>query len=392
MVEHISSVGSNLSNARPLEFSVRNMARRVIGIIREEAENNGMGDLFLAALGAGNSLSAGRPVGLNAHGLLLEDIPDLDLPKTIGRTSLLSSHSSFVNPSDSVTGVFEILSVASSSRGSSAASSPPQTGMDRESQLKTVQRDIRPAVIQDIQELLDELDSCEQNISELAPQVIHKNEVIMTYGLPPTVHKFLLRASQKRDFTVVVVTGSANIRRQTNAALMNRSTSKKEEGDDEQELAATKTLQERGIPVIAISENDTWNFMSRANKVLLAADYVFADGSLLAAAGTMGVVRAARKHYKMIYVVAGTHTLCPLTSFDNGDLVEMGAPVSVDYSQGGIPYSSVNRGFFIPPLTILTPLGAFIEHALLMNPLTDFIPPETVNSFITNKYCSHSRT
>jgi translation initiation factor eIF-2B subunit beta len=32
------------------------MARRVIGIIREEAENNGMGDLFLAALEAGNSL------------------------------------------------------------------------------------------------------------------------------------------------------------------------------------------------------------------------------------------------------------------------------------------------------------------------------------------------
>jgi translation initiation factor eIF-2B subunit beta len=269
---------------------------------------------------------------------LLEDIPHVDFPKTTGRTSLLSSHSSFANPSDSVTGVFEILSVASSSRGSSAASSPPQTGLERASQLQAVQRDIRPAMIQDIQELLDELDSCEQNISELAPQVIHKNEVIMTYGLPPTVHKFLLRASQKRDFTVVVVTGSVNIRRQTNAALMNRSPSKKEEADDEQDVATTKSLQERGIPVIAVSENDTWNFMARVTKVLLAADYVFADGSLLAAAGTMGVVRAARKHYKMIYVVAGTHTFCPMTSFDNEDLVEMGAPVSVDYSQGGISH------------------------------------------------------
>ena len=29
------------------------MARRVIGIIREEAENNGMGDLFQAALEIG---------------------------------------------------------------------------------------------------------------------------------------------------------------------------------------------------------------------------------------------------------------------------------------------------------------------------------------------------
>jgi translation initiation factor eIF-2B subunit beta len=155
---------------------------------------------------------------------LLEDIPDVNFSsEAIGRPPPSTTHTSFASPSDSVTGVFEILSVASSSRESSAASSPPQTGAGEPgSQFQTVERDIRPAVIQDIQELLDELDSCEHNISELATQVVHKNEVIMTYGLPPAVHKFLLRASQKRDFTVVVVTGSANTRKQTNAALMSK--------------------------------------------------------------------------------------------------------------------------------------------------------------------------
>jgi len=55
-VDHISSIGTELSKAVPRELAVRNMARRVIGIIREEAENNGMGDLFQAALETGNYL------------------------------------------------------------------------------------------------------------------------------------------------------------------------------------------------------------------------------------------------------------------------------------------------------------------------------------------------
>ncbi|CAZ79736.1 unnamed protein product [Tuber melanosporum] len=53
LVDHISSIGTKLSKAVPRELAVRNMARRVIGIIREEAENNGMGDLFQAALEIG---------------------------------------------------------------------------------------------------------------------------------------------------------------------------------------------------------------------------------------------------------------------------------------------------------------------------------------------------
>lgn len=50
LVDYVSSIETRLSAARPQEMSVRNMARRVVGIIREEAENNGMGDLFQQAL------------------------------------------------------------------------------------------------------------------------------------------------------------------------------------------------------------------------------------------------------------------------------------------------------------------------------------------------------
>jgi translation initiation factor eIF-2B subunit beta len=53
LVDYMLSLETRLSAARPREMSIRNMVRRVIGIVREEAENNGMGELFKAAIESG---------------------------------------------------------------------------------------------------------------------------------------------------------------------------------------------------------------------------------------------------------------------------------------------------------------------------------------------------
>lgn len=53
LMDYVVSLETRLSAARPRELSVRNIARRVIGIIKEEAENNSMGDAFKAAVEAG---------------------------------------------------------------------------------------------------------------------------------------------------------------------------------------------------------------------------------------------------------------------------------------------------------------------------------------------------
>jgi translation initiation factor eIF-2B subunit beta len=319
LVDHISSIGTKLSKAVPRELAVRNMARRVIGIIREEAENNGMGDLFQAALEIEEPLQVSRaPI------------------KSADTRAQLAGHGSFASPSSSVTGVFEILSVASSSRGSSAASTPPSTSMGMAPQAQAVQYDIRPAVIQDIQELLEELDSCEHNISELATQVIYKNEVILTYGLPPPVHKLLLRAAQKREFTLIVVVDEiAGINKQASAAVMNNPVGREETGGD-QETAARKSLQDRGIQVMVIMYHDLENLMPRVNKVIVVARYIFADAGMVAVTGTAGVLMVAKGHRKLVYTVAGTHMFCPMTTFGPYGLLERGPPdITLPYNPEG---------------------------------------------------------
>lgn len=164
-------------------------------------------------------------------------------------------------------------------------------------------------------------------------QVIHNNEIILTYGLPSTVKKLLLRAAQKRDFTVVVVEGSLNIYRGTHTAVMDKDTPSGED-EDQVETAARKSLQERGIQIIVISDSDVWNFMGRVNKVLLGTEYVFADGGLLAPAGTKNIVRAAKARSTPVVVVTGSHTLCPITTFFEEQWVEMGDPKTLDFQEG----------------------------------------------------------
>lgn len=345
LVDYVSSIETKLSAARPREMSVRNMARRVVGIIREEAENNGMGDLFQEALrsGAFEEALQGGPASLKK------------------RPSLLTVKSFAVGASNpSLSNVFEIFSHPSSSVASSATSSPPSTGVSKLGQSHSVQHDVRPAIIQDIQELIEELDSCETNLAEHAMSVVHRNEVILTYGFPSTVQRLLLRAAQKRDFTVVVVEGSLNVYRKTHTAVMNKETPN-EEDDDAAELAARKSLQDRGIQVIVISDSDVYNFMGRVNKVILGTEYVFADGSLLAPAGTKNIVRAAKARNTPVVVLTGSYALCPVTTFFEDQWIEMGAPKTVDFQEGFV-----------------------IDAVEMPNPTVDFIPGSYIGSFVTN--------
>lgn len=262
----------------------------------------------------------------------LEELaPEPSSVKNKSQRPILLTQSSFA-VGGALTSIFEIISHPSSSIASSVSSSPPQTSITRPAQFQSIQHDVRPAIIQDIQELIEELDSSEHNISEHAMQVVHNNEIILTYGLPSTVKKLLLRAAQKRDFTVVVVEGSLNIYRKTHIAVMNKDTPSRED-EDQAEIAARKSLQERGIQIIVISDSDVWNFMGRANKVLLGTEYVFADGGLLAPAGTKNIVRAAKARSTPVVVVTGSHTLCPITTFFEEQWVEMGDPKTINFQE-----------------------------------------------------------
>lgn len=365
LVDYILSIDANLSSVCQRELSIRNMVRRVLGIVREEAENNGMGEFFKLAMAMGE-----------------EDA----LPKesTTASSSNRTPHAQFTFNSGtqaSVTGLFSILSQSATPVTASAATSPSRSGvqtpvnLSHSQQLSSLscipllqQKDIRPSVIQDIQELIEELESSESSIAEYAPQVVYKNEVILTYGLPLTVHRLLLRAAHKREhtFTVVIVEASQNVYKRTHSTVMNKLPLDDMLSAESPELEgeARKSLQERGVQVIVISDADIYNFIHLINKVLIAANYVLADGSVLAASGSLNIAGAAKAFQKPVIVIAGSHVLSPITSFNQEQaLVEMGSPfAAVGFEEG----------------YLLNKSDSFL------NPLVDIIDPEFVTLFVTN--------
>ncbi|KAI5781477.1 hypothetical protein EDC01DRAFT_632751 [Geopyxis carbonaria] len=357
LVEYMLSLETKLSAARPRELSIRNMVRRVLAIIREEAENIGLGEQFKAAMEAAEAAEAETA----------DEARAMPPARNASRPPLVTSHTSFAVGTAQVTSLFNVISHPATPQTISAASSPPQSGYQTPVHAPLVTsishpKDIRPAIIQDIQELIEELESSEVAISEYGPQLIHKNEVIMTYGFPSSVYRLLLRAAHKRDhdFTVVVVEGSPNILNHTHGVFMNKIPLL----DEDDETTQRKSLQELGIQVILIADTNIYNFIGRVNKVILGANYVLADGSVLATSGALNVARAAKTLDKPVVVVAGSHALCPITAFNRFDLIEMGPPMTVGFEQA----------------------GDLLDKVDFPNPLADFIEPQFVTMFVTNKY------
>ncbi|KAF5838469.1 eukaryotic initiation factor [Dunaliella salina] len=118
---------------------------------------------------------------------------------------------------------------------------------------------------------------------------LHANEVILTLGMSDTTYAFLREAARKREFQVVVAEGAPRY---------------------DGHLQARK-LADAGIQVTAIPDSAVFAMMARANKVLVGAHAVLANGGAIAPAGIHMVALAAHKHSTPLVVLVGLHKLSP---------------------------------------------------------------------------------
>jgi translation initiation factor eIF-2B subunit beta len=218
--------------------------------------------------------------------------------------------------------------------------------------------DLRAEVIEGISEIIDELDQSDDQIASYAPDHIHTAEIIFTYSASLTVQRFLLKAASKRKFTVIVAESYPNNHTKTHALL----TGNMDDFDDTTTNSFTKPLISAGITVILIPDSAIFALMSRANKVILGTHAVLANGSLVAAAGTKMVCKAARHHHVPVMVLCGTYKLSPKYPYDPDTLIEYGNVRKV------VPYRDVD----------------FRESVAVENPIHDFVDAECVDLFVTN--------
>jgi len=289
LIEEVKFIGDMLTEAKPEELVIGNIIRRVLFLIREEYSN------------------------------LMEEKEEK--PTTLTDSVILKRPSNL-----NLNSMYNILEE------------------QKEEKYEENHTNLKVHILESIQELMEEISSSYENVSEQAIEHIHANEVIMTFGRSRTVEAFLKEAygkGRKRNFQCIVAEAAP--------------------GCSGREMA--KILAEEGIETTLIPDSAIYAMMARVNKVIVGTHSVMANGGLLAQAGTHILAQAAKYHSVPLMVCTALYKLCPIYPADHD--LELRSPAEV------LPFEEV--------------AGSMADVSVI-NPAWDYIPPELVSLFITNTY------
>lgn len=399
LIDRVQQVGQKLISAQPKEMAVGNIVRRILGVIRDELEEDREG----GNSGYSDADSESRPETPVEGDLQIHQRPALSssistfsplrhgglepLEPYASRTSLHTDHTSGANEegvsvrpplftshtayhSSSAlpmsTSMFSLLSQPDS-KAVSPLMTPSSHSPKSQSSLSlhvlatlNAAKDLRAEFIEGIDEISDELHQADDQIASYALEHIHSNEIILTHTSSITVQKFLLKAAAKRKFTVIHTEAFPNNHEATHAIVTGNHQEIYEE--DLRPEQFHKPLTAAGITVILIPDSAVFAIMSRVNKVILGTHAVLADGGLVAAVGAKTIAKAATMHRTPVVVLSEIYKLSPMYPFDFDALIEYGdASKFIDYEDGDL-----------------------VDKVHIENPLYDYVPAELIDLYITN--------
>lgn len=296
LIFQIRALANRLEKAHPTAFTCGNVIRRILAILRDEIEE----DMKDASNNMAMNNTVTEPLISSMFNLLQK--PEPMQPQKKYPTSSSSST------------------------------------------MNKTKTDFRQVAIQGIKDLIDEITNIDDGIQQIAIDLIHDHEILLTPTPDSkTVLKFLIRARERsnRTFTVLVTEGFPN--NTTKAQIF------------------AKTLAQHDIETIIIPDSAVFALMSRVGKVIIGTKAVFINGgSISSTSGVSTVCECAREFKTPVFAVAGLYKLSPLYPFDVEKFVEFGG------SQQVLPRRD-------PGMRLDT-----------VNPITDYVPPENIDIYITN--------
>ena len=289
-------IGKKITDAQPREFSIGNIVRRVLALVRDEV--------------------------------------NVKIPSTVAT----SNESNTIAPVN--TSMFQLLVTTGKEKENNNNNNTSTTTSTSTHSSKS---DLRSIIIQGIRDLMDEVQSVHENIELMTVDLIHDNEILLT-PTPgsSTVLNFLLKASLKRKFTVLITENYPN--------------------DIEVCHGFAKKLANANIESVIIPDSTVFAVMSRVGKVLIGARSVFANGGCVTAAGVATVCECAKEHRTPVFAVAGLYKFSPGYPFDRNSLIEFGNSGKV------LPYDDCD----------------LVGKCEVTNPLYDYVVPEHIDIYITN--------
>mmetsp|Transcript_34211 Transcript_34211/g.66845 ORF Transcript_34211/g.66845 Transcript_34211/m.66845 type:complete len:374 (-) Transcript_34211:221-1342(-) len=199
----------------------------------------------------------------------------------------------------------------------------------------------KQSVNESIKELVMEIEGIQDQIADQAMEHIHANEVILTSNYSVTVLHFLKEvASRGRKFEVVVAESAPVL--------------------DGHKMA--QVLAKAGISTTVISDAAIFAIMARVNKVIVGCSAVLANGGVISHVGMHNIALAAKHHSVPFVVCTGMFKLSPTFPHDQYSLSELQSPANIS----GTGVDAIDRSVRV------------------LNPKTDYIPPQLIDLFLTN--------
>ncbi|CAL1355978.1 unnamed protein product [Linum trigynum] len=319
LIETVRKFGRELIAANPFELSVGNIVRRVLRIIREED-------------------ASGVTYGLPSDGDNQETADCTD--GQVSSADVLATRRLLRSPS--LHGLLDRVPNAHADDMGGKRKAPA----DKNAKAWMLKHNVMEA----INELVEEISGCHQQIAEQALELIHHNEVILTFGKSKSVMEFLCAAKKKRSFRVYVAEGAPKY----------------------QGHCFAKDLSAEGFRTTLITDSAVFAMISRVNMVVVGAHTVMANGGIIGPVGLNMLALAAKQHGVPFVVVAATHKLCPL--YPENPVVRLNELKS--------PSDLLQFGEFSECMELAPDSSACVLN--VVNPAFDYVPPQLINLFITD--------
>lgn len=318
MIVQLRLLGTRLIDAQPYELTCGNVVRRVLKNIRtinETLQPNVTDEEEDASASMFGLLSVTNETNQ-------EDGATPSTANSAGSAGAGSASPDFVNSSANEDGL-------------------TPSGYFVSEEVRTKARDLRNAVIDEIQGLIDEIQNDDVLFKASIEMINDGDTLLMPCPSSKTLTELLLKAAAKRNFSVIITEGYPN------SVVQARDMVEK--------------LRAAGLNATLVPDAAVFAVMAKVSKVLISARAVLANGGCIAASGVAMACHAAKQFTKPVLSIAGSYKLSPIYPFDVESLIEVGnSGKVVDFKDDEL-----------------------VDRLEVINPLYDYIAPDLVDIVIS---------
>ena len=256
----------------PIQFSIGNIVKRILFIIRDEIDN----------------LTSFRDV-------------KIDEEANIKRLKAITSLNRLID--------YRNIRTIEKRKSSTMENNEEDNKTKKSEDLNqgALSNDLIDNILRNIEELIGELEGVSDSIKDQADEHINDNDIILTANHSDQLEELFIEASKTKKFKVYVTESAPSL----------------------SGLIQAKTLKKNNIDVTVIQDSAVYAIMPKVNKIIIGTRAIMANGGLVTYNGVYNLCLCAQIFSVPVVVVGGTFKLTPMFPFNHETFNDFLSPDSI---------------------------------------------------------------